>query len=198
MKSSKSFIYFSIFLCSLFVIISADAQVLGRIDDKGKLATIRCYAGMEIIEYVKNSAQQKGTIQSILYKISNRQKKRIGVFRPHLYVATQGEKPGKELLPQDIPLVYVKEQGKEVILKIDISNCNINATQEDGVFVGLEFLGEQKDGKTVESDTPFGIWHIILDTPGADDITYIKWKGKITDNLPEKEPWGCFFGIEIK
>jgi hypothetical protein len=110
-----------------------------------------------------------------------------------------GKKLGKDLLPDDIPLVYVEERGKEVLVKADISKYKI-ALPSEGVFVGLEYLGEvtNKTDKTIiKTETSFGIWHIYTTEPTPDDITYSKWKRKLEDDLPKTEPWLCLFGIEV-
>jgi hypothetical protein len=185
-------------LCSYT--FAADPVVLGRLERKGKTQAMYWISGLETIEYIANHSQQTGKIGSVFYKLKNNNKKvkTIDVLKPHLYTVLLGKKIGKELLPDNVPLIYVEEKGNEVLVKADLSKYAIPLPAE-GIFVGLEYMGAttSKTDKTITSaESSFQVWHILTLEPGADDVTYTKMNG-VKRDLPEKEPWLCLFGIEV-
>jgi hypothetical protein len=113
------------------------------------------------------------------------------VIKPHLYLAS-GKKVGKELLPIDVQLVYVKQTGKELIVQVDVSKYQI-AIPPEGVFVGLEFVG------TIEETTKIlqkiGVLAICNNRENLSSLSYSKYK-----NVFDKEvsPMGLCFGITLR
>jgi hypothetical protein len=143
----------------------------------------------EIIDYIENPDHKEGMVTAILYKLKNKQKKQIGIIKPHLYSVVD-KQPGKELLLDNVPLIRVTQRGNAVVVRVDISKYKIKLPPE-GLFVGLEYLGIEKNNTIDDSEsTPFGIWHNVDVDFGT---SYSRFKGKITNN------YGTFcFGLEVK
>lgn len=180
---------------------SAEPITIWKMNDKGKKTLpLYCSSGVEIIEYIPNHEKHKGKVCAILYQLENKKdrKKAMSVIKPHLYTVLAGKQLGIELLPVDVPLIYLKEKEKKIILTVDLSRYEIDMPQE-GLFVGLEYLGEvdhETDNDYQASSSPFGMWHITDAIPSEDDVCYSRWKGKITSN-PRDENTLCLFGINV-
>jgi hypothetical protein len=114
------------------------------------------------------------------------------VIKPHLYLATD-KKTGKELLPIDIPSVYVKEKGKEIVVRVDISKYKITLPP-DGVFLGLEFVGIDKTtAKKPNEGEELGICN---NRENTNSVSCSKYKG-VFDKETDAS-MGLCFSVEIQ
>jgi hypothetical protein len=201
----KNFVCLFLLLCFYSNISATDPIIIGQWynDNKTSKSAMYFLAGTEFIELIANNTLQKGTVNAILYKLENKKKRTtISVIKPHLYAVLADKKMGKELLPDNIPLAYLEEKGKEVVLRIDISKYKISLPPE-GVFVGLEYMGEvksitDKDIDTGFDNSPFGIFYSNTTIYTTDDVCYSKWQGRISENDPRNKPLCSLFGIEVK
>ena len=113
-------------------------QSLGFIKSKSK-SHLGAFKGMEICTYIENPYRQVKTIHSVLFKIINPNKSKLGL-RIHLYEFDSILKsPGKELLNQDV-IVIIDKKGKNDI-DYDVSAYNLEFPS-NGAFIGIEWLGE--------------------------------------------------------
>ena len=118
-----------------------DRETLGYANSKIK-SLLSAIKGMEICTYIENPYHEVKTIHSVLFKIRNPNKTKLG-FRLHLYeLDTIKKKPSKDLLDQNI-IITIENKGKNVI-EYDVSAYNLELPS-NGAFIGIEWLGELND-----------------------------------------------------
>jgi hypothetical protein len=173
---------------AVFAQKSSDPIILNDIKAKSQRNVI---PSVELIEYIDNPSSDTCSITSILYKLNIPKNGPTKIIKPHLYLATD-KKVGKELLPTDIPLVYIKQKGKEIIVEVNISKYKI-ALPLNGVFVGLEFTGIVKEtAKGTQNDD---VLSVCNNRENISSISCSKYK-----NIFDKETdtsMGLCFSLEV-
>ncbi|MDR0558902.1 MAG: hypothetical protein LBG92_01920 [Prevotellaceae bacterium] len=161
--------------------------VIGNINDTAKYAnTTNVIQGVELIEYIPNLENYTGLIKTVIYRLQNHSKKPVKLIKPHLY-EVDGEKPGKELLP-DIPIHEFSEKGKKITVRIDISKNNISLPSK-GIFVGLEFAGMINENENTNNDI-LTVWNNRKGNPHS--LSYSRYKDKL-----EKTSNALYMSLEI-
>lgn len=113
-------------------------QSLGFVKTKSK-SLLGAFKGMEICTYIENPYQEPKIIHSVLFKIINPNKNKLGL-KVHLYdIDSVSRTPGKELLNEDV-LIIIEKKGKNEI-DYNVSTYNIDFPSK-GAFIGIEWLGE--------------------------------------------------------
>jgi hypothetical protein len=162
--------------------------IIGNVYDEKAKSQLNIIPKIECIEYIKNTSHREGIITSILYKLYNPKSKATKIIRPHLYLLSNG-KVGEEIHP-DMPLVYVKQREKELIVEVDLSEYGISLPSE-GIFVGLEFVDIKTEYES-SIDDMISIWH---NEKNKSSLSYTKYKNVFDKKNPSQ---GFCFGVKIK
>lgn len=163
--------------------------------------------GAIIASYILNQTQLSIVIKEII--IPTKEKKRSsehnniqeGYIRVHLFTVNPvNNSPDKELLTKN--LIYNTSELKRNI-KIDISDQNILVPKE-GVFVGIEWLGENIGNTERHGWRPFLIFTYDIDeslTWTKDALTNNKWELMDENNYwnsQGKRTNNAIFGLKVK
>jgi len=158
--------------------------------DKSKSdITISNAPGATFVTYIPNETQSKVVLKDII--IPTKSKKRLskakdireGYFRLHIFAVNDSGSPGKELLTKD--MVYNTSDFSRKF-KIELVEQNI-FIPNNGIFVGIEWLGDNKGKEIRHGWKPFLCFTEAIDTPltwTRDALTKNQWV--IVD---ENNPW---------
>ncbi|MDK2978067.1 MAG: hypothetical protein PWP52_781 [Bacteroidales bacterium] len=103
-----------------------------------KATTLIAHSGAEYAVYIPNNLQTEALISEVVLNLKSRGRE-TPVFRIHLYAVNKETKlPGDDLLNQDLTGMITKSRN---IKKFDLQKYNI-VLPEDGVFVGVEWIGK--------------------------------------------------------
>lgn len=151
---------------------------LGYIKSKRK-ARLGAIKGMKICTFIANPFHEPKLIHSFLFKIHNDNDTKLG-FKLHLFENdTLTNKPGKELLQQDIIIILEGKSNKDI--EHDVSSYNIDFPAQ-GAFVGIEWFGVLNEDNNFKGiDTQNGYIEINDDskefnTFQQDVFSFYPWK----------------------
>lgn len=125
-----------------------ETALLGNYNTKLK-SLLGAATGMEICTYIENPYHEPKTIQSVLFKIRNHSKAKVG-FKIHLYErdSLTGE-PKRELITQDI--VIISEESKKEKIEFNVRAYDLELPA-NGAFLGIEWLGNlDEESNTFEN-----------------------------------------------
>ncbi|WP_445721583.1 hypothetical protein [Flavobacterium sp.] len=93
--------------------------------------------GIECSVFIENNFKAEKKIQSFLFRVEKKNKKRVAV-RIHLYKSNSDNEPAEELIKNDI--IYYVDKSTKGEFEVNLSSYNLVFPKE-GVFIGIEWLG---------------------------------------------------------
>lgn len=151
--------------------------------------------GLQLATLIENPRKTVGHVESILLSVVSGGKSRI---RLHLYAAQNFPRDQKKLLPENLLVDIGLMQG---LKEVDVSKYGIEFPEE-GLIVGVEFIGNVKNGKVeiangVEIETK-----LFLSQGDRERNTWIGFMG----NKFEREPYSitgntnsnAMVGLEVR
>lgn len=170
-----------------------------------KATTLLAHSGAEFVVYIPNNLKTEALINEVILNLKSRGRE-IPVFRIHIYAVDEETKqPGDDLLNQDLTGMITKSRN---IKKFDLQKYNI-VMPEDGVFVGIEWIGKltkdnvfSDDVNSIKLSIPITFEKEQSNTSFRSAYYSDHWK-KTTSNHPlsilleKNNPPNAAFGIRV-
>ncbi|MCZ8169123.1 MAG: hypothetical protein ACK5RV_02045 [Flavobacterium sp.] len=186
--------------------LKKETALLGNYNTKLK-SLLGAATGMEICTFIENPYHEPKPIQSVLFKIRNHSKNKVG-FKIHLYErdSVTGE-PKRELITQDI--VIISEESKKEKIEFNVRAYDLELPA-NGAFLGIEWLGNLDEENNTFENTLVGNGYIELnDSSNAKNtfernrfsfyswVSMKKFKKKVEDYVTYNNLPNASFGLKI-
>lgn len=160
------------------------------------------HRGIEIVTLIENNQHLSNLeMTAFKFRIKRRDEDKVAVLKINLYT-NDNNAPGKRINAyQDITVTLAKGERGDVVL--DLKDYHM-IFPEEGVFVGIEWMGLADDEGTLLQNDTFNDSSIAFNTCNTEQLTFIrtifradKW-GRMTFWDGRKDTFVPAFSIEVK